>query len=218
MSVMQAMFQPPMDVERIDLDEDAQRFRLKATGGGAFARMIGLGSKATLTVDATGVRMHKSKFGSDETVFVPRSKIASTVCVLSRPMEFLGLGVALLPIFGIGLIFLILFFVLKKRIVVGVLSDGHTLEWVKLKGNFDMLEDIRDGMRILEELLRGQQREPYPLSDLEPIPALPVDEKAITYCKHCGAKMSLPTSSLGRKIRCPACREPFTAEAGLERV
>jgi hypothetical protein len=216
MPTMQTMFQPMMDIERVDADPDGQRFRLKAMGGGAFARMLGFGSYATITVDETGFRLQKKKFGSDETTFVPRAKISSTVFMVMKPMEWLGIGMALLPIFGIGLIFLIAYLFAKKRIIVGVLSDGHTLESVKLKAKPANIEDVREGMQILEELLMGTAAAPPPSRSSENFeaPVAAVEEKVVTYCPHCEAKMSLPASGIGRRVRCLSCREVFTAEAG----
>lgn len=213
MPTIQSMFQPMMDIERIDADPDERRFRLKATGGGGFARMLGLGSYATITVDETGFRMQKKKFGSDETTFVPRGKIAASVCMVMKPLEWLGLGVTLLPFFGIGLIFLIAYLFAKKRIIVGVLSDGGTMESVKLKAKAANLEDVHEGMRILEELLMETAAAPRANSPSHSQPPA-VEQKVVTYCPHCEAKMSLPASGIGRKVRCLSCREVFMAEAG----
>ena len=65
-----------------------------------------------------------------------------------KPMEFLMLALATaIPTVGIGLvIFLLAYFLSNKRVIVGVLSTGGTVESVKLKASAADLEDIRDGM------------------------------------------------------------------------
>lgn len=37
-------------------------------------------------------------------------------------------------------------------------------------------------------------------------------EKVITQCPHCKAKFKLPGDKVGKKIRCPKCKEVFTVE------
>lgn len=234
MPMIQSIFQPMMEVDRVDADPDGGRFRLKAHGGSFFTRMLGLAPKATITVDETGFRLEKTKFGSEETTFIPMSKIASTVYMVMKPIEFLGFAFSCvvfgLPFFaardvpvvvplgllGLALIFVLVFFFGKKRTIVGAVSAGSTVESVKLKAKAANIEDIREGMRILEELLMDTASAPPPSrsSEYSDAPVAAVEEKVVTYCPHCEAKMSLPASGIGRRVRCLSCREVFTAEVG----
>ena len=230
MPMIQSIFQPMMEIDRVDTDPDAQRFRLKAHGGSFFTRMLGLAPKATISVDETGFRLEKTKFGTEETTFIPISKIAATVYMVMKPVEFLGFAFSCLvfglPMFAadvpapvplailfLGLIFVLVFFFGKKRTIVGAVSAGSTVESVKLKAKAANIEDIREGMRILEELLMETAAAPRSRGSQYSEPPA-VEEKVVTYCPHCEAKMSLPVSGIGRKVRCLSCREVFTAEAG----
>ncbi len=230
--MMQTMFQPMMDVEKVTADDE--RFRLKATGGGFLAKMLGMGTKATVTADASGFRLQKSTFGQEENIFVPRSHIASTLYIVSKPLEFLVLGLVTLPLFGLGLVFILVYFLSKKRIVIGVVSSGGTVESVKLKANTDTLDDVREGMKLLEELIRPVRAErndsdsktvsddaqtrpaaPSPSRGKAlPLPPSTVAETIDADCPGCGARISLPATSVGKRVRCPSCREVFTASGG----
>jgi len=219
MPLLQTMFQPMMDINKIDADADNSRFRLKAAGGGFFARLLGLGTKATITADAHGFRLQKTTFSVDENTYIPRTKIASTVCVVTKPLEYLILGLLTLPLFGLGLIFILVYFFAKKRVIIGVVSTGGTVESVKLKATDGHTDDIRDGMEILEGLIRDESsagRTTPQATRARPASAPPqpqAEETNIMSCPHCGTRMSIPVSAAGRKFRCTSCREVFTAMA-----
>ena len=228
MPTLQMLFQPLMDIDRIEADAEEGRFRLRATGGGFFAKLFGMGTKAVVTADSHGFRLQKTTFGADENTYIPRSQIASTVCVVAKPLEFLVLGLFTLPLLGLGLIFLLVYFFAKRRVIVGVVSSGGTVESVKLKATVDHLDDIREGMKILERLLRDEAT-PGPPTAVTAQPARPVAARparspppppppvagnsTLITCPSCGTRMNLPASAAGRKVRCTSCREVFTASA-----
>jgi predicted Zn finger-like uncharacterized protein len=234
MPPLQAVFQPVMTATAIETDAD--RFRLKAEGGGFLAKILGMGTTSAMSVDAAGMRLKKSTFGGEEHVFIPRHQIASTVYIVQKPLELLLLGLILLPALGLGLIFFVVYFFSKKRAIVGVLSTGGTVEVLKLKANADDLSDIKSGMALVEQLLQmgGGVSAPSPVRT-EEMPAAPPppprrsftppappppppppagDATHIINCPSCGTQMSVPGSALGRKVRCVSCREVFRAEAG----
>ncbi|HUR55733.1 MAG TPA: hypothetical protein VMZ71_16465, partial [Gemmataceae bacterium] len=171
MPPLQAMFQPVMKVTGIDTDSD--RFRIKAASGGFLAKLLGMGTASSLTMDATGLRLKKSTFGGEEHTFIPRHQIASTVYVVQKPLELLILGLMTL-IMLVGIVFLIVyFFFSKKRVIVGVISSGGTVESLKLKATEDDLADIKAGMAVVEQLLQlGVGAAPTP-ARTEELPAAP---------------------------------------------
>ncbi|WP_439626717.1 hypothetical protein [Gemmata sp.] len=178
MHLMQSVFQPLLTIDRVEADDDEKRFVLKATGGGFLAKLLGLGTKATVTVNETGFRLQKTRFGSDEVVFIPRGQIATTVRVVARPVELLVFGLSMMGLavvnlgasqvargggdtFGpmvaifalLGVVLLVAYFLSKRRITLGVGATGGTVESLKLKADEDSLEEIRAGMKILEAFL-----------------------------------------------------------------
>jgi predicted Zn finger-like uncharacterized protein len=225
--LLQTIFQPMMTVRGLKADAAERKFQVKATGGGFLANLLGMGSKATLTMDEHGFRLNKLTFGSDEKVFIPRPQIASTVYVIMKPVELLVLGLMTLPI-GIGLVLLIVYFFARRRVIIGVVSTGGTVESVKLKANDDELAEIREGMAVVEELIRvrpgaesedsGEERPPRRLSEPSRGASAPAAAPAsapgvprIVPCPSCGTRMSIPPSAVGRKVRCGSCREVFSA-------
>lgn len=236
MPPLQAVFQPTMTATSIEAESD--RFRLKAQGGGFFAKLLGMGTASSMTVDAAGMRLKKSTFAGEENTFIPRHQIASTVSVVQKPVELLLIGLMTLPLFGLGLIFFIVYFFAKKRVIVGVLSTAGTVEVLKLKANKDDLSDIRDGMTVVEQLLQAgspasSALPPARTEEMAPAPAAgrsrgtftppappaapppPADTGThLINCPSCQTQMSVPGNALGRKVRCVSCREVFRAEAG----
>ena len=237
MPPIQALFQPQMTPTAIETDSD--RFRLKAEGGGLFAKMLGMGTTSSMVVDATGMRLKKSTFAGEELTFIPRHQIASTVYVVQKPVELLVLGLATL-IAVIGIVILIVYFFSKKRVLVGVLSTAGTVEVLKLKANEDDVAELKAGMAFLESLLQmapassaaaspvrteempaappppTARRSPSPPPPPAPPPpvaaAAPADAGTqIINCPSCGTQMSVPQNALGRKVRCVSCREVFRA-------
>ncbi len=222
MPSLQTIFQPMMRVRGIKADADAQRFTIKATGGGFLANLLGLGTKASLTVDENGFRLHKTTFSADEKTYIPRAQIASTVHVVMKPVELLILGLVTLPLFGFGIILIIVYFLSRRRVIIGVISTGGTAESVKLKASDDELEEIRDGMAILEELIRGRAEEEEsdsadrrplaPIAEVRHAKPMPVSNPGLPHvipCPSCGTRMSIPPGAAGRKVRCGSCREVF---------
>ncbi|MFO0825784.1 MAG: hypothetical protein U0792_22135 [Gemmataceae bacterium] len=57
MQLIQGVFQPVMTVDDVEADPESGYFKLKASGGGFLAKMLGLGTTATVTVDANGFRL-----------------------------------------------------------------------------------------------------------------------------------------------------------------
>lgn len=138
---------PAMNLEAVDVSHDPKRFRLKT-------KSDGLGkSKAMLKVDATGFRLQQTRFTADEMTYVPFSMIASTVYVVAKPWYLLVIGLITLPLI-VGLFFLIGYFVAKKQIIVGVVSAGGNVEALKVKAKGASLEEIRAGMKVLDDLLQ----------------------------------------------------------------
>lgn len=222
MPSLQTIFQPMMTVRGIKADADARRFTIKATGGGFLANLLGLGTRASWTVDENGFRLHKTTFSSDEKTYIPRPQIASTVHVIMKPVELLILGLLTLPFFGFGLILIIVYFLSRRRVIVGVISNGGTAESVKLKASDDELEEIRDGMAILDELIRGEadekssdsaeRRTVAPIAEVSYAKPKPVSNPSLPQvipCPSCGTRMSIPAGAAGRKVRCGSCREVF---------
>jgi predicted Zn finger-like uncharacterized protein len=234
MPPIQALFQPVMNATAIETDAD--RFRLKAEGGGLFAKMLGMGTTSSMVVDATGMRLKKSTFAGEELTFIPRHQIASTVYVVQKPVELLILGIATL-IAVIGIVLLIIYFTSRKRVIVGVLSTAGTVEVLKLKANEDDVAELKAGMAFLESLLQMApaavaaspvRTEEMPVAPTArrsfspPAPPAPPPPAAaaapvadagtqIINCPSCGTQMSVPTNALGRKVRCVSCREVFRA-------
>lgn len=255
-----ALFQATMKTDRVEAESDARRFRLKATGGNFLTAILGISPRASLTADAHGFRLQKTTFGSEENTYIPRNKIASTVSVVVSPVQYLIAGIMNLFVAGlmllmlaftkadvtvplvmfglIGVVFIILYFVSNRRVVIGVISTGGTGEVVKLKANENQLADIREGMKILEGLIRDDSvpaapslpddreedapppRRPAAVAapsrgKFTPTPPPPpppaADETSIITCPSCGTRMSIPSSAAGRKVRCTSCREVFTA-------
>lgn len=224
MQLIQGVFQPVMDVEDVEADPDGGYFKLKASGGGFLAKMFGLGTTATVTIDANGFRLQKTSFGADENVYVPLAHIATTVRIIAKPTEFLALGMATLVVWGLGLIFLLIYLFSKKRIIIGVVSSAGTAEALKIKVDEKTLKDIRQGGKILERLLNERTLEPAPAPERKSRPSREepaareesapwASEGVMTQCPNCGTRISIPSGSIGKKIRCTSCREPFTATA-----
>ncbi|MBA4189896.1 MAG: hypothetical protein C0467_18080 [Planctomycetaceae bacterium] len=224
MQVIQGVFQPVLSVDEIESDPDAGVFQLHASGGGFFARLFGMGTNAIVTIEPSGFRLQKTTFGAVESVYVPLSHIASTVRIISKPLEFLVLGLFTLPIWGLGLIFLIVYLFSKKRLIIGVVSSGGTVESLKVKADDKTIKDIRNGGKILEALINQRSSQMSAVA-AEPVPvprAAPVREEAaasppwmestvVTVCPSCGSRQSVSATSVGRRIRCANCREAFTA-------
>ncbi len=226
MPLMQAMFQPPMSIEAIKADTDEREFRLRAKSGNFLANLFGMGSKSTITMDHMGFRINKSTFGSDETTYIPRSHIASTVHVVAKPMEYLILGLLLLIVL-VGIIFLLMFLFSSRRVIVGVISTGGTVEALKLKVSPKQIEQIKEGMAIMEAIVQ----EGVKSSNSSPAPQRPTEEprrpqatasssssaSALTFaeptgtlqvnCPGCGTRLNVPVAMAGRKVRCSSCRE-----------
>ena len=252
MHLMQSVFQPLLTVDRAEADDDGNRFVLKATGGGFIAKLLGLGTKATLTVNESGFRLQKTRFGSDEVVFIPRGQIATTVRIVARPVELLVLGIVMMGLavlnlvasqmarrggdaFGpmmavfalLGVVMLVVYFISKRRITLGVGATGGTVESLKLKADEDSLEEIRAGMKMLEELLVTPLQtaavvaaRPAPSGGAgwavvpNASPAEPAQEGFVATCGNCSSQMSVPAAAAGKWVRCSSCREVFVAERG----
>ena len=237
MPPLQAVFQPVMKVTGIETDD--ARFRIKAASGGFLAKLLGMGTASSLTVDSTGLRLKKSTFGGEEHTFIPRHQIASTVYVVQKPLELLILGLATLVML-VGIVFIIIYFFSKKRVIVGVISSGGTVESLKLKATADDLAEIKAGMAFVEQLLQvagggsappaappptsksgvapsftaRQQQKSAAAAPPPPPPPPPSDGGThIIACPSCSTQMSVTDATLGKKVRCVSCREVFRAEA-----
>ena len=235
MPPLQAVFQPVMKVTGIETDDD--RFRIKAASGGFLAKLLGMGTASSLTVDSTGMRLKKSTFSGEEHTFIPRHQIASTVYVVQKPLELLILGLMTLMVL-VGIVLLIIyFFFSKKRVIVGVISSGGTVESLKLKATEDDLAEIKAGMAFVEQLLQaggGSTPAPPPPPPpsksgvapsftarqqqksvaASPPPPPPTEGGThIIACPSCRTQMSVTDATLGKKVRCVSCREVFRAEA-----
>jgi predicted Zn finger-like uncharacterized protein len=252
MPLLQTLFQPSLKVKSTKADAEGRRFHVKAVGGGFFARLFGFGTDSSLTVNEDGFRLEKTTFGMEETVYIPRSKIASTLCVVSKPVILLVIGILMLlggggsllaialsnarvshiPSFlliGVGLIFLVIYFLSRRGVIIGVVSTGGTVESMKLKASDAQLETIREGMDLLELLIREGSESPP--SDSEPAgprspwssgsraakaapaaapaPAAESGGMRTIACPSCGTRMSVPAAAAGKKVRCVSCREVF---------
>ena len=223
MAQFQLVFQQQMKIRGIEADASEPLFRVKAVGGGAIAQMLGMGSKASITVNEDGFRLQKTTFGSDENTYIPRQQIASSVCLVMKPMELLVLGLATLPLFGLGLVFILIYFFSRRRVVIGVVSVGGTVESLKLKANDDELAELREGMAILDELIRTRggaaperserPERPAKAAVEEKTPAKPWDEprkpKSVSGSASAPALRPPPTPAADaggtRIICCPAC-------------
>jgi predicted Zn finger-like uncharacterized protein len=224
---MQMIFQPIMKTKGVEVDPDAQTFRVKAASGGLMA-MLGMGSKGSFAMDSNGFRLKKSSFSMDEDTYIPRDKIASTIFVVTKPMELLILGLATIALFGLGIIFLIAYLLAKKRVIVGIVSDAGEPESLKLKASTEQLEDIREGMRLVEDLIQIDAGASSERRSSSPPPALESRRSKsssssssasesngsfITSCPSCATQMNVPAAAAGRKVRCTSCREVFQVPA-----
>lgn len=178
-------------------------------GGGLVPQMFG---KTTFTLypdrlveDTTGVVL------KDHTQ-VPLNAINGVnICTHGNPI-LLILGFATLWVFGLGLIFLILYYFIRKNFLV-VISEGHiyALQRKGADGKYtDFAETLMDLVIAARTSTGGEEQGgASPSKRAAPAalaaPAAPAKGATVS-CNGCGAEYRMPAGSSGKKFRCTQCR------------
>jgi len=218
-------FQPALKIVRVDADLDANKAKVVGQHEGLMAtilRIFGIEDKNSLTFEPTGVWHQTSSFTGETKVYCPVSHISSSVYVMNKPVELLVAGLALLPLFGVGLIFLIVYLFAKKRVTIGIITDGNTAESLRLKAKGDQLENLLDVVEVMQNLIAGspssappeKPRKPEKKSSVHEAPTPPPSSSGprVIGCPHCGTKIQVTAAHVGRNVLCPSCRGQFVVE------
>jgi predicted Zn finger-like uncharacterized protein len=239
---MRFSFQPALKIVSLRGDPSAQRAQVQARRSGLIAwllHLMGLGNLHTLAVSPSGFRREEAGFSGHSKVYVPLAHTTASVFVLRKPVEWLAAGVPLfLSSFGflfagkfflyiglgllvLGILFILLFFLLPRRVTLGIVTDAATAETLKLKANAMEREKLQRVARIIESLLGGAApaEKPPTEKDFAPVEEVKVEihEPApppvhtggalIIECPHCRSRLQVTEVHRGQQVRCPSCRE-----------
>lgn len=157
-----------------------------------------------------------------------------------RGPNFVFLGISALTVAISGLL-LWKFLAGERTAVIGAMTNGSTAVSIKLKVPKKQFRTLQQAIAVIETVIAQGNATSTALSQVTPTgvnedfddleedndtfqepplrsqytpatPKKPVEEKAVITCPHCEAKLRLNSSILGKKIRCPACQDSFTAE------
>ncbi len=130
---------------------------------------------------------------------------------MQKPVELLILGLATLFIV-VGIVFIIAFFLARRRFIIGIISTGGTEETLKLKASGSEMEELQEAVAVMEELVRSRAAASAgrQLEERSEGPPSERSQQATVTCPNCNSRMKAPTSMAGKKVRCASCREPFT--------
>ncbi len=241
------LFQPTLVIVSLRVDPSKQRARVEARRSGFLAFLLhalGLGNQEVLAVSPAGFRKERSSFSGEQKVYCPRQHVSSSLYMMNKPVELLALAFMALA-FGISLVaagraaealrgigfgllglaglLVLLYFLSRKRVTVGFVTDAATVESLKLRVTGPELDELQDVVHLIEDLLRGDgAAEPSPPD--RATPAATVDDDAagrfaarpappggaeVVACPHCQTRMQITAAHRGQQVRCPGCREVF---------
>ncbi len=132
----------------------------------------------------------------------------------------LGLGMATLVIFGLGIIFLILYcFVMKKRFLI--FHGGTFTQQLTIQGDpepyLEFMEDVLARAEKLKKELKagaGGTTASAPASSSSRVSASRSSSGTVVECPSCGTEVRLPEGSGGKKFRCSNCKTVMQAPSG----
>ncbi len=135
------------------------------------------------------------------------------ICTHGNPL-LLVIGFATLPVFGLGILFLILYFFMCKNFLV-VSSEGHIYA-LQRKGDDAKYNDFAEALMGMAIKARasggGGGGIPAARKSSSSMSALAAPQSAVgpgkltVNCGGCGAEYSMPAGSAGKKFRCQQCR------------
>lgn len=175
----------------------------------------------------------ESMFGSGRLILTPTRVIERTKLIVTErnttiPLDqvhgvsivtmgnplLMVLGIATLVI-GVGLLFLILYFFMKKRYLV--IASANMVEVVAIKGKLNDYEDFaRDVLDEIDRLRKSNQpkagaapaasERPAETSDRLAAPHADAKKTITVTCPECDAEYRVPANSAGKKFRCQKCQ------------
>lgn len=178
-------------------------------GGGLVPQMFG---KTTFTLYSDRLVEDSAGVVLKDHTQVPLNAINGVnICTHGNPI-LLFLGIFTLWFFGLGLIFLVLYFFIRKNFLV-VISEGHIYA-LQRKGPdskyndfaetlMDMVIAARTGGGVEEQATSPPSRRSAPAALAAPAAS---PKGATVSCNGCGAEYRMPAGSSGKKFRCTQCR------------
>lgn len=131
----------------------------------------------------------------------------------------LALGFATLAIFGLGLIFLLLYlFIMKNRFLI--IHGGTFTQHVTVKGDpgpyLEFMEEVlaqAEKIKTERKLLGAGSSAATAGAGQAPAFSNQSSEPLVMNCPSCGAEYRLPPGSAGKKFRCSSCKAVMQAPA-----
>ena len=242
MSGFAAFGQPEMKI--VELSGDAENLRVNITARkdgiiAAILEMMGISGTASIQGDVEGCTFERSSFTGQSRTYIAWSQVSATVYTIGKAVAYLATAMPLVVLAissfiggsksgippALGVLFLglaavlIVFFFLKRSVVVGLLTSGGTVEGIKLKGSAEQMEQLKAVMKVMEMLNRaasdtdagnGHRTPAAAPSHVAPPAFTGGADATVATCPHCQARMKVPNGKAGHAMRCPKCSQTFT--------
>ena len=112
--------------------------------------LVGIDSTTTFEVHRDHIRFTTSNFSGQVTTMIAMQSIANTSTGYFKPVLYLILGILLLPLFGLGLILLVYYF-LHKTLMVSTQDNSGFMTFIAFKPS--VIEGVKIGPQDAEKVV-----------------------------------------------------------------
>ena len=191
-----------METDELDQAEVSGK-RVMVTFGGVLTPQL-FGS-TTFTLEHDRLVETSTGLVARQKCQIPLTMIsAMAVSTQGNPLLLL-FGFLTLPLFGLGLVFIVLYFMLPRHFLVA--HSNNYITALNCRGSLDRYHEFADMVMqaaiAMQEGARESVSAPVPRAAIAP--QLPPPSDTVR-CPGCGTEYKLPPNAAGRRLRCQKCR------------
>ena len=137
---------------------------------------------------------------------IPLTMISAMAVTTQGNPVFLIFGIVTLPLFGLGLVFILLYFLLPRNFLVA--HSNNYITALNCRGPLDKYHEFADA--VMQAAIGKQEgaQESGHGARAHPVVAPPqlAPPSASVRCPGCGTEYKLPPNAAGRRLRCQKCQ------------
>ena len=194
-----------MDGEEFSGNEVSGKRVMVSFGGVLTPQLFG---SSTFSLESDRLVETSSGIVARQKCQIPIAMISAMAVSTSGNPLFLVFGLLTLPIFGLGLVFLLLYFLLPRHFLV--VHSNNYITALNCRGDLQPYREFADAVMRSAIDSQGVARERHGghravVAAPPAMSALPPPSSTVT-CPGCGTEYKLPAGVAGRRLRCQKCQ------------
>lgn len=193
-----------MDGEEFSGNEVSGKRVMVSFGGVLTPQLFG---RTTFTLENDRLVERSSGVVAREKCQIPLAMISAMAMSTRGNPVFLVFGILTLPLFGLGLLFIVLYFLLPRHFLVT--HSNNYITALNCRGDLQPYHDFADAVTRAaieaQESSSGSHAAPHAAPHALLASPAQAPASKVT-CPGCGTEYKLPAGAAGRRLRCQKCQ------------